>query len=133
LSSGCETDSAGTPKSGLLLAINNLPFTTLMGQGKLARDGRDLRLLDGAGTVPGILTTVMDCPRGSVVFLNNATYSAKPPEDRPAPTVTVRVTVADTVTSVESAKYGKLQYQLKDGELTVTLPVPNADIVMIRK
>jgi hypothetical protein len=84
-------------------------------------------------SVPGILTTVMDCPQGSVVFLNNATYSAKPPEDRPAPIVTVRVKVAGTVTSVESAKYGKLQYQLKDGKLTVTLPVPNADIIMIRK
>jgi len=84
-------------------------------------------------SVPGILTTVMDCPQGAVVFLNNATYSAKPVEDRPAPTVTVRVQVTGTVASVESAKYGKMQYEVKDGVLTVTLPVPNADILMLRK
>jgi hypothetical protein len=84
-------------------------------------------------SVPSILTTVMDCPQGSVVFLNNATYSARPAEDRPAPTVTVRVQMAGKVTSVESAKHGKLPYQHKDGELIITLPVPNADIIMIRK
>ena len=85
-------------------------------------------------SVPGILTTVMDCPQGSVVFLNNATYSTQPPDpNRLGPQVTTRVKVNGTVTSVESAKFGKLQYQLKDGELTFTLAVPNADIIMIRK
>lgn len=84
-------------------------------------------------SVPGILTTVMDCPQGSVIFLNNATYSARPVEDRPAPIVTVRVQVTGNVAFVESAKHGKLQYEVKDGVLTVTLPVPNADIIMVRK
>ncbi|MHB0935446.1 MAG: DUF2341 domain-containing protein [Armatimonadota bacterium] len=84
-------------------------------------------------SVPGILTTVLDSPQGSVVFLNNATYSAKPVEDRPAPTVTVRVQVTGKVASVESAKHGKLAFEMKDGVLTVTLPVPNADILMVRK
>ncbi|MHB0935445.1 MAG: beta-galactosidase trimerization domain-containing protein [Armatimonadota bacterium] len=87
-----------------------------------------------ACSVPGILTTVMDSPQGSVVFLNNATYSTQAPDpNRPAPQVTVRVKVTTPVTSVESAKFGKLQHQLKDGELTFTLSVPNADIVMVRK
>jgi hypothetical protein len=85
-------------------------------------------------SVPGILTTVMDCPQGSVVFLNNATYSAQALDpNRPALEVTVRVQVNGNVASVESAKFGKLEYQRKDGELTFTLKVPNADIIMIRK
>ena len=85
-------------------------------------------------SVPGILTTVMDCPQGSVVFLNNATYSAQALDpDRPAPEVTVRVQFNGNVASVESAKFGKLEYQRKDGELTFTLKVPNADIIMINK
>lgn len=85
-------------------------------------------------SVPGIVTSVFDCPQGAVVFLNNATYSGQETDPkRPAPPVTVRVKVTTPVASVESAKFGKLQYQLTDGELTFTLAIPNADIVMVKQ
>jgi len=47
--------------------------------------------------------------------------------------VITRVQIDFPVASVESAKFGKLQHQLKDGELTFTLPVPNANVIMVRK
>lgn len=84
-------------------------------------------------SVPGITTSIFDCPQGEVVFMVNATYPGAQDPKLPVPTVTARVKVNGTVTAVESAKFGKLQYQLKDGELTFTLQVPNSDVIMVRK
>jgi len=87
-------------------------------------------------SIPGIYATVMDCPKGTLVYLNNGTFAAvdKLPDNadtKAAQNITVRV--QDTgVKSVESAKYGPLKFTEKNGEVTFTLNIPNGDIVYLR-
>jgi hypothetical protein len=85
-------------------------------------------------SLPGIYTSVMDSPQGTLVFLNNATLAAETDlTGALKPTVTVRVPVTGKVASIESAKLGKLKFTVKNGEATFTLPLPNADIILLRK
>lgn len=84
-------------------------------------------------SLPGIYTSVMDSPAGTLVFLNNASCAAvdEIPAGRAVPTVTVRVQDRG-VKSAESAKLGALKFAEKDGEVTFTLPLPNADVIYLK-
>ena len=85
-------------------------------------------------SLPGIYTSVMDSPQGTLVFLNNATLAAETDlAGALQPTVTVSVPVTGKVASIESARLGKLKYTLKNGVATFTLPLPNVDVILLRK
>lgn len=85
-------------------------------------------------SLPGIYTSVMDSPQGTLVFLNNATLAAETDlTGALKPTVTVSVPVNGRVTSIESARLGKLQYKLNHGVATFTLPLPDVDIILLRR
>jgi hypothetical protein len=48
------------------------------------------------------------------------------------PNVTVTVPVKGKVSAVESAQLGKRDFILKNGITSFTLPLPNADVVLLR-
>jgi hypothetical protein len=86
-------------------------------------------------SLPGIYTSVMDSPQGTLVFLNNATLATEDKDFSNAlrSTVTVRVPVAGKIKSVESAKLGQVKFEMKGGEAIFTLPLPNTDVILLRK
>lgn len=97
-------------------------------------------LLAGSGVVkpvvlsiPGIYTAVWDTPRGTLVFLNNATYAAlwNVKERRPAPLVTARIRVPGPVTSVRS-KQGEVKFSRTGNEVTLQLSLPDTDILLLK-
>jgi hypothetical protein len=49
------------------------------------------------------------------------------------PKVTVSVPVTGKVSSVESAKLGKQNFIIRNGILSFDLPLPNADVILLRK
>jgi hypothetical protein len=85
-------------------------------------------------SLPGIYTSVMDSPQGTLVFFNNATLCAETNlTGAIRPELTVSVPVAGKVSSVESAKVGKRDFTIKDGSVSFELPLPDADVVLLRK
>lgn len=83
-------------------------------------------------SVPGIYSSVMDCPQGTLVFLDNATLAtATAPASALKPVVTVRV--RDTgVSSVESARLGKIPFIGRQGVVSFAIALPNADVILLR-
>lgn len=75
-------------------------------------------------SVPGILTSVMDAPGASLVFLNKA-------HEAPVGTITVRLQQTGRVSQVKSAKLGRLPHQLNAGVLTVQVPLEDSDILRV--
>ena len=85
-------------------------------------------------SLPGIYASVMDSPQGTLVFLNNATLCAETDLTGAIhPTVTASVPVTGKVSSVESAELGRRDFTIKDGVLSFDLPLPNADVILLRK
>jgi hypothetical protein len=85
-------------------------------------------------SLPGIYASVMDSPQGTLVFLNNATLCGETDLTGAIhPEVTVSVPVTGKVGSVESAKLGKRNFTVKNGVLSFDLPLPNADVILLRK
>jgi hypothetical protein len=76
-------------------------------------------------SVPGVYAAVWDGPRSRAIFLNNAS-------GRPLERVTVRLKEPGKVKQVESAQQGPLEWDVQAGELVVTLPLPDADLVAVR-
>jgi hypothetical protein len=88
----------------------------------------------GHTVLPGIYASVMDSPQGTLVFLNNATLCAETDMTGAIhPQVTVSVPVTGKVSSVESAKLGKRTFTITNGILSFDLPLPNADVILLRK
>lgn len=84
-------------------------------------------------SVPGIYTAVWDTPQGTLVFLNNATYSAlwNVKDRRPAPQVTIRMRVPGPVKTVTS-KTGEVKFTQQGNEVTVQLALPDTDILLLK-
>ena len=75
----------------------------------------------------------MDSPQGTLVFLNNATLCAeKDMTGALKPEVRVAVPVRGKVSAIESAQLGKRDFTLKQGVVSFDLPLPNADVVLLR-
>lgn len=84
-------------------------------------------------SIPGIFTSVMDSPQGTLLFLNNA--SAVLVTDRKEaqiPTITVRMPETRAIKSVTSAKTGALEFAQRDGEVTFDITLPDTDVIMLK-
>jgi hypothetical protein len=85
-------------------------------------------------SLPAIYTSVMESPQGTLVFLNNATLCAEMDMTGAIhPQLTVSVPVTGTVSSVQSAKLGNRDFTITNGTLSFELPLPNADVILLRK
>ena len=95
-------------------------------------------------SLPGIYTSVMDSPQGTLVFLNNATLATDTDfTHAQQPTVTAWVHHSG-VQSVVSAKYGPLkkvanpaklgpmEYAVQNGLVVFKLTLPNADVLLLK-
>ena len=61
-----------------------------------------------------------------------AYWPALIPKREVKPEVTVSVPVNAKVTAVESAQIGKRDFNTKDGNVSFVLPLPNADVILLR-
>ena len=103
-------------------------------RGSGAAAGLAVKFPAGHTVLPGIYASVMDSPQGTLVFLNNATLCAETDMTGAIhPQVTVSVPVTGKVSSVESAKLGKRTFTITNGILSFDLPLPNADVILLRK
>ncbi len=85
-------------------------------------------------SLPGIYTSAMESPQGTLIFLNNATLCAETDLTGAInPQVTVQVPGNGKVSSVETAKLGRRDFTARNGVVSFDLALPNADVILLRK